>query len=225
VKRLNHQLEFQSGASFFAGSGDWQDKVSVSGVGEVIGAELLLKYNSSKFQSWMAYTLSRNTRQFSDLNGGRTFPYRYDRPHQFSIVGVWQPKANFNASFSWTLESGNAITLPSARYEVEALNAVPTANQFNDNLFFGPQDAYLYGARNNARMPTYHRLDFNLDFIRHKTRRSKAIKRVFSLGVYNFYSRRNPYFVFYSNTLEGRQLNSLTLFPLIPYFAYKTTFR
>ena len=226
LKSLSNQIEFQNGASFFVGSGDWQDKVSSNGTGRVIGLELFVKYKVSDFQFWSSYTLSRNQRKFSDINNGNVFPYRYDRPHMLNLVALWEPTKKFNASLNWTLESGNAITLPSARYEVEVLDQAPSGNPFNaPPVFFGPHSAYIYRSRNNARMPTYHRLDVNFDFIREVNKKGKVRTRTTSLGVYNGYSRKNPYFVFYDATDGGQQeLRSLALFPVIPYITYKTTY-
>jgi hypothetical protein len=225
VKYLAHQIDFQDGASFFAGGGDWQDRVSTDGRGTVVGTELLVKYTTPKVQAWAAYTMSRNTRQFADLNEGRTYPFRFDRPHMLSLVGMWQPKEKFNASISWTLESGNAITLPSATYEVEALDRVLESDAMFPPVRFGPQTAYLYASRNNARMPTYHRLDFNVDFIKYVTKKGRERKRTTSLGVYNAYNRLNPYFVFYDRATDGgQQLQSLTLFPVVPYISFTSTY-
>ncbi len=224
-KRLSRQIDFRDGASFFAGGGDWQDRVSTGGRGNVIGTELLVKYTAPQLQAWAAYTLSRNTRRFDDLNAGRTFPYRFDRPHMISLVGMWQPKQKFNASISWTVESGNAITLPSASYEVEALDRIKDPDARIPPIRFGPQTAYLYASRNNARLPTYHRLDVNVDFIKYVTKKGKERKRTTSLGLYNAYNRLNPYFVFYDQAPDGgQQLQSLTLFPVVPYISITSTY-
>jgi hypothetical protein len=138
---------------------------------------------------------------------------------------MWQPKEKFNASISWTLESGNAITLPSATYEVEALDRVLESDAMFPPVRFGPQTAYLYASRNNARMPTYHRLDFNVDFIKYVTKKGRERKRTTSLGVYNAYNRLNPYFVFYDRATDGgQQLQSLTLFPVVPYISFTSTY-
>jgi hypothetical protein len=225
-KSLGRQIDFRDGASFFAGGGDWQDRVSTGGRGSVVGTELLVKYTTPKVQAWAAYTLSRNRRTFTDLNDGRSFPYRFDRPHMLSLVGMWQPKRKFNASISWTLESGNAITLPSATYEVEALDRIDASasDAFFPPIRFGPQTAYLYASRNNARLPTYHRLDLNVDFIKYITKKGRERKRTTSLGLYNAYNRYNPYFVFYDRAPDGgQQLQSLTLFPVVPYISYTST--
>ena len=226
VKSLRNQVEFLNGASFFAEGTDWQDKVSGNGSGNVLGTELLIKYVSPKSSNLdFLHLLAKSQDVFGDKQW-KNFSLPLRRPHMLGLVGIWEPKKSFNASVSWTLESGNAITLPSARYEVEILGQEPANNPFNPpDLFFGPHSAYLYRSRNNARLPTYHRLDVNLDFIKHFTKKGKDRVRTTSIGVYNGYSRQNPYFVFYDSApSNGRQLQSLTLFPIIPYISYKSGF-
>jgi hypothetical protein len=62
---------------------------------------------------------------------------------------------------------------------------------------------YISGsARNNFRIPSYHRLDVSVTF--NNTRRSKKGRTGdsnFVLSIYNLYARKNPFAVYFS---QGR---------------------
>ncbi len=87
-KRMDNVLSFREGASFLLGlEADWQTKVT-QGQGEAYGAEFFAQKKEGRLTGWVGYTLSWNTRQFDELNGGRRFPFRYDRRHDLSVVGT-----------------------------------------------------------------------------------------------------------------------------------------
>ncbi len=222
-KWLQHQIEFQQGASFFSGGSDWQQKVVSDGVGRAYGVEFLLRRKAQKFNGWIAYTWSKNTRTFAQLSRGEPFPYKYDRPHVLDIVCIWSPNPRFSMSLTWTYESGHAITLPDARYELEALDIDPSIPGYN--IEFGPHEAQLYLKRNNYRMPDYHRLDVNFNFLKTYQVRGKERQRTLSCGMYNLYNRHNPYFIFYDENSQGKtSLFQFALFPILPYVSYELAF-
>lgn len=224
-KWLRGQLDFSQGASFFAGEGNWESKVESRGQGRAYGLEFLIKKESPKFNGWISYTWSRNLRKFNNLNEGQVYPYKYDRPHSLALVGIWRHSPHVSISGAWNFESGHAITLASSRYEIEVFDY--TTDRFPPLLVFGPQNAYLYEGRNNYRMPAYHRLDVNINFTKKGTAKGKGkpFSRIWSLGVYNLYSRQNPYFLFYDrNDKNQTQLHQFTLFPILPYFSYERNF-
>ena len=74
-------------------------------------------------------------------------------------------------------------------------------------------------------MPSYHRLDFGIN--KHKQR--KKWKSTLSLGAYNLYNRKNPFFAYlgYENNQNGdnqRVAKQVSLFPLIPSISYRIQF-
>lgn len=221
-KKMYQQIDFRQGASFFTGGEDWQDNVETNGTGIVYGAEFLLKKKTGKFNGWLAYTWSNNTRIFDNLNSGVAFPYKFDRPHVLDIVAIWQPSHKVSMSATWTLESGHALTLADAQYALETFDLYDSPYY---ELNFGPHNAQLFDQRNNYRMPTYHRLDINFNFTRKLTRKGKPQTRVTTLGIYNLYNKHNPYFIFYDKNEQGNtSLHQFTLFPILPYISYELKF-
>ena len=53
-------------------------------------APVFLQKKKGDFSGWIGYTLSWNFRQFDDLNEGNVFPFRYDRRHDISVVGIYK---------------------------------------------------------------------------------------------------------------------------------------
>ena len=86
-----------------------------------------------------------------------------------------------------------------------------------------------YGERNGTRMNPYHRLDLGANFHKEK----KKGLRTWSIGVYNAYNRKNPYFIYLGNQWGDFGMESastqnvarqVSLFPFIPSVTYNFKF-
>ncbi|WKN44049.1 TonB-dependent receptor [Tunicatimonas pelagia] len=208
-KDMRNLIEYREGADFINVNQDWQDKVAV-GDGRSYGAELLIQKKKGRTTGWLGYTLSWTDRQFDDLNFGERFPYKYDRRHDLGIAVVHEWRKNIDVSATWVYGSGNAITMPTAIYSGRG------------DSFFG-NNIYDYGERNSYRMRAFHRLDASITF-RKKTRWGE---RAWVLGVYNAYSRRNPFYLYLdesSNPSRESQFRQVSLFPIIPSISYRFNF-
>jgi hypothetical protein len=70
-------------------------------------------------------------------------------------------------------------------------------------------------------MRAYHRLDFSYT----TTKKTKFGERSWTIGVYNAYSRRNPFFMEVGNDRDGnKKFIQYSLFPIIPSLAYRFKF-
>lgn len=213
-KKMKHLIEFQQGASFTSSGGDWQEKVEKNGTGVAYGIELLVRKTSPKVEGWVSYTLSKNQRKFENLNQGHYFPYKFDRTHVFHLVGIYRINKRCTMSGTWTFETGQAITLPSASYQIETFGQSGASGIYG----FNPGTAYLFTGRNNFRLPDYHRLDIAFNLTKNIKRKARAVERIWSIGVYNLYNQQNPYFVFYDqNKQQQTKLYQVTLFPFLPF--------
>jgi hypothetical protein len=76
--------------------------------------------------------------------------------------------------------------------------------------------------RNGYRLNPYHRLDLSINL----NKELKKFTRTWSFSVYNVYSRRNPYFVFFEYDARSnlRVFKQVSLFPIIPSVAYRFKF-
>ncbi len=208
-KNMLRQIEYREGVIIGYSKGFNFDDSFVFGRGTSYGSEFSIKKTKGRFNGQLSYTLSRTTRKFKDLNDGRSFSAKYDRLHDLSVL------TNFVFNSRWTFSSvfvygtGNALNLPIARYVLQG-------NVINE-----------YGTRNAFRMPAYHRLDLAATFAGHKKARWQSFW-VFS--VYNVYSRRNPYYIYFETegNLEEPELKTsikqVSLFPVIPTVTYRIEF-
>lgn len=223
-KTMNNLLEYKDGASFFNATGDWQQKVEI-GRGWSYGAEFLIQKKKGRFSGWIGYTLSWTYRQFQNLNFGRPFPYRFDRRHDVGIALTYQLKENVDIGLVWVYGTGNAITLATETYlanpflESTGFTYDYIYNADNNTFFNYTVDNFQ--SRNDFRMPPYHRLDLGINF--HK--KLKRMERTWSLGLYNAYSRRNPFYLYIGyNKWNERVIKQVALFPIIPSLSYSFKF-
>jgi len=228
-KWSNHILGYKPGASFLllddpteAQNFTWQDNVT-SGSGRSYGAELLIHRKSGKMSGWIGYTLSWTKLKFDEINFGKEFWAHYDRRHDLSLVAIYTLNDHITLSGTWVYGTGNAITLPLGEFPVEQHQAFTgLANVPVNNTWWS--NATDYGEVNSFRMRAYHRLDLAIQF--HK--KKKSTERTWEIGLYNAYSRKNPYFYFVESTYENEMVTSklkqVSIFPIIPSVTYNIKF-
>lgn len=69
----------------------------ISGNGKAIGIDFLVKYENSNFSSWLAYSLSKANRRFSEINNGAKIPALYDQTHEIKWTNMYSyEKWNFS---------------------------------------------------------------------------------------------------------------------------------
>jgi hypothetical protein len=216
-RSMNNLLEYSEGASFLNNpSAKWYEKVSI-GKGNSYGLEVFLRKTTGKSKGWLSYTLSWTNRQFNDINRGAIFPFKYDRRHNLNVIFLhdFSKDRQFSANFS--LNSGSVITLPTGKFQSIAPPIISTnPNTYQNYTYFFDQINNI-PLRNNFRMPIYHRLDLSYRVSKSK----KKGQRTWSLNVYNVYSKRNAFFIYY----DKGQLKQFTLFPIIPSINYEFSFK
>lgn len=197
-KTMKNLIEYKEGTSFFSSATSWEDKVEI-GNGLSYGGELFIQKKKGKFTGMLGYTLSWTNRTFANLNNGQTYPYKYDRRHDFKVAGVYTINDKIEVSAEWVYGTGNAITLPIGYYQLP-----------------NGQEASVYGSRNSFRMPAYHRGDVSIRF----TKEMKRWERTWVVSVYNVYNRKNPFFIYE----ENGGFKQVSLFPIIPSITYQFKF-
>ncbi len=212
-KRMRNLIAYREGANYLFQNGEnWENKIA-SGNGDAYGVELLIDKKRGKLTGWLGYTLSYANRWFAEIDNGRTFPFRYDRRHDVSLLLQYALPKNRMLSFTFVYATGNAITLPTARYQ----GVRPPSweyTDFDEDVF---DDRVLLDERNNYRMPAYHRLDVSYQ---RKKETKRLNHRTWIFSLYNAYSRLNPYFLYES---DGK-LKQYSLFPIIPSVTYRLEF-
>jgi hypothetical protein len=217
-KLMRGLIEYEQGAAFsLATDTNWEEQVQ-TGRGWSYGAEVLLRRTRGQTTGWLSYTLSWTRRQFDALNGGKPFPFRYDRRHDLTATATHQLTGVTSVSATWTYRSGTAVTLPKARYRVPEPGP---RGSFSGIAFNGPRTVKAYGERNGYRMRPYHRLDLGVSFEWGDRSGLHALK----VGTYNTYNRKNPYFLQTEQASNGAlQAKATSLLPTVPYLNYRFRF-
>jgi hypothetical protein len=226
-KDMRGLIEYEAGASFVTPGEGWEDKVEV-GRGWACGAEFFLRRTAGRTTGWLGYTLSWSRRRFDALNDGTAFPYRYDRRHDVELVLSHRFSERLDLGLTWVYGTGQAVTLATARFFENGL-LDPGQLILLDPNYTGsapPLPLLLdYGPRGDFRMAPYHRLDVVLNWHFGGALFLKGGESTLSIGAYNAYSRRNPFFLFAAPGVEGgRVYKQASLFPILPAVAYRFRF-
>ena len=221
-KSMSDLITLKPGAEII-GFDDWKNKVDTNGIGRSYGAELFIQKKKGKTTGWIGYTLSFSERKFEGVNFGKWYPYKFDRRHDFSLVMSHEFSDNFDFGLTWVYGTGNNMTFLESRYPSVNING--NINGIDEGSV---GEIEYYPTRNNLRLPAYHRLDIGLNF--HK--KKKWGDRTISVGAYNVYNRKNPFFLSVNDKIEvqngvptsTRVVQQTSLFPIIPSISYKFKF-
>lgn len=203
-KTMNNLLEFRDNA-YFSIFAPLENELT-GGDGRGYGVELFVQKRKGSFTGWLGYTLAWTDRTFPELNEGKTYPPRYDRRHDVSLVLNYRLGKRWEFTAVWVYGTGQAFTFPVAQYQLDVNDPVKL----------------LYSERNGYRMPSYHRLDLNFSYAFQWFGWDwKA-----SINVYNTYNRMNPFsrYLDYDYYKDSWELKQLTLFPLLPTFGLSFEF-
>jgi hypothetical protein len=230
-KKSDNIIGYKEGASFLliddpnsAETVSWENNVT-AGQAWSYGGEVLLQRKFGKFSGWLGYTLSWTQLQYDSLNFGGKYYARYDRRHDISVVGIYTPNARITLSGTWVYGTGNAVTLPQARYEAQPNTP---SNAPREHHAWNNYSVSSYGAKNDFRMAAYHRFDIGIQFHKKKS----WGERTWEVSVYNAYNRKNPFYYFLADEKgdapdssggEGK-VKQVSLFPLLPSVSYSFTF-
>jgi len=217
-KLLTDVLDFKTSAGLLSMDNLWEHKL-LQGTGKSYGMELFAQKKTGEFTGWIGYTLSWTDRHFDELNGGKRFPYKYDRRHDLNIAfmqrffrsNIWK-KTELSAV--WVFGSGHCMTLPVGIVDI----GHPLIHGFDPR---NTRQYREYGDINGYRLAPYHRLDLSIAFVKEK----KWGERRWIWSAYNAYNRKNPYYVRTERTIGGRyRFMQVSLFPMIPSVSYQFKF-
>jgi TonB-dependent Receptor Plug Domain/Carboxypeptidase regulatory-like domain len=207
VLRSSNEVLVAGGAEDASG---WEDRTSV-GTGMSKGLELSLSKTTQDWNIGVAYTLSRTTRQFEDINRGQPFLFRFDRTHDIKLHGSARLFRQFYVDASWAYATGNPITLAGIKYNHQS----PGQGTGREVIYYTGVNAY--------RLPAYHRLDLTVSFQASGKRFGDQHRWV--AGAYNIYNRANPFFILLDagSGVKGKAVQ-YTLLPLLPIVRYEFKF-
>jgi hypothetical protein len=212
-KTMNDLISYKAGYSNLESTEAWENAVETGGEGESYGAELFLQKKKGKTTGWIGYTMAWTNRKFENINFGEWFPYKYDRRHDFSLVISHKFNEKWDIGATWVYGTGNTLTFPQGVYL-----GMPQSPSWNDQL--SVESVESYGSRNSTRLPSYHRLDFAVN----KHSKKRNFESTWTLGAYNIYNRKNPWFAYLAYEGNDRVAKQVSLFPIIPSISYRIQF-
>ena len=215
-KKMSNLIDYKEGSNILKSADDWYKSVEVNGIGTSKGIELFLHKKTGRLNGFLSYTLAKTDRQFSNINFGEKYAFRYDSRHNFNITSNFKINKKWDVSGTWVFKSGEPVTLPSYTIEVPKFDSI-----------LGTNELPIYTKRNNYRLPTYHRVDISVN---KKITTRKNRQRTWSFGAYNLYNRRNVLYIELSNQriynaatqkFDYRQsLQAKSLFSIVPFISY-----
>lgn len=212
-RRMRKLIDYPDGTNFTGLlAASWDDIVIKNGAGRAKGIEFMVSKTAGKFNGSISYTLSKSERKFNGINGGSWYPMKYDRRHNISAAGTYTFNDKWKLNAAFIFQTGHATTLPEAALLTEG-SADPR---------------FIYNARNNGRMPNFHRLDLGASRSLASARKCKTELR---FGLYNAYNRSNPLYLDFKIerrdsdfTPVATSVKQVSFFPILPYVSYSIKF-
>jgi hypothetical protein len=204
IKWMQNQVDLKNGANILAN--EHIEGELLFGDGRAYGLELMLKKKYGKLNGWIGYTLSRTELSIPGINEGNWYPARYDVTNDLSVVGIYDLTKSLVLSATWVYQTGNAVTFPSGKYEIDGVIK------------------YYTSERNGYRMPDYHRLDLGLTW---NFRTKGKYESSLNFSVYNAYARKNAFTIdFEPDPIDPDKTRAIMtyLFTAIPSVTYNFKF-
>ncbi|WP_343642990.1 TonB-dependent receptor [Chryseobacterium sp.] len=205
-KDMKNQIDFKNGAQIGFDTGADVESELLFGKGRAYGLELIAKKKSGKLTGWISYTLSKTERKINGINNNEWYNARMDKTHDLSIVATYQlnPKWSFSGLFVYS--TGNAVTFPTGKYELNG------------------QTVFQYSNRNADRMPAYHRMDLSATY---EPSSNKRFRGSWTFGIYNLYGRENAYTINFEDNPDRpgtTRAMQTSLFRWVPNITYNFKF-
>nr|NQU90010.1 TonB-dependent receptor [Bacteroidota bacterium] len=180
---------------------DEQKKDFIVETGYADGIDFSLKYDYNRLYLWAAYSFA-----FVERYDGDSWYYpHYDRRHNVNFLASYTmgDRREWEVGMRWNFGTGFPFTQTQGYFEKLLFSGGINANYLTENGDLGIQYAEL----NGGRLPTYHRMDFN---VKRKFFLSENTLLEADLSVSNVYDRNN---VFYVNRVTNSVVYQLPIMP------------
>jgi TonB dependent receptor/TonB-dependent Receptor Plug Domain len=165
-------FDYQNELSYF----NYSEKLKGNGTAKIQGMDFQWNTELKSISASAAYTLSKNTRQFAEVNNGAQYLSTFDSRHDMKLGFSFHPndkKWNFGAN--WFYRTGFRFTFP------EGFSGVsPISTAFP-----------VYGGINNLKLPDYHRLDLSAKWTYRPKAKTWYKDYDFTFNIINAYDRKN----------------------------------
>ena len=211
-KNIKNRIDYIDGADLIANNAI--EQVILNGKARAYGLEFLLRKNEGRFKGWLAYTLSKSEQQTKGrnaselgINNSSWYNTPYDKTHDISFTGSYDLNKRWKFNANFLFQTGQPTTYPNGQYQYNGIN-IPS-----------------FSARNEFRLPSYHRLDLSANYSP-KQKKKKRWQSQWVFGIYNIYNRKNAASIsFRENRNTGtNEALQLSIFGIIPSISYNFKF-
>ncbi|OFY35712.1 MAG: hypothetical protein A2W91_13935 [Bacteroidetes bacterium GWF2_38_335] len=179
-KRMKNQIDYTDHANMLLNP--YIEAELRFGTAFSYGLEIFVRKETGKLTGWFGYTYSKTRKTIKNINNDKPFAPFYDRPHDITLNLAYTLNKRWTFSASWVYSTGSAISLPIGFFNYQGIT-LP-----------------IYGEKNNARLPDYHRLDLAV-VLNLNPKSEKRFKHNISLSLYNAYWRKNLFSINYNKLL------------------------
>lgn len=218
-KVMRNLVEYREGISSLNPGLAWDEKTT-TGKGWAYGVDFSVTREVGRVTGTVSYGLMWNKRRFAELNGGKTFPAKFDNRNKININLTYRLNDHIEFNAGWTYMTGNRLTLSLYNYD-EPGDKYPDAPTTGiGNSGFGWEQASglgYYSERNNIRLPAYHRLDLGMSLF--KTLGNGA-RTIWNFSLYNAYCHMNAMTIRKDDYVgagdPSRSFQKFSLIPVVP---------
>lgn len=212
-KEIKNRIDYIDGAELIANNAIEHD--ILNGEARAYGWEVLIRKNEGNLKGWIAYTLSKSEQRTpgrtaveTGVNNGNWYNTPYDKTHDISINGSYEINKKWKFGANFIFQTGQPTNYPSGQFDYKGL-IVPIYD----------------GARNNQRLPSYHRVDISATLTPRKNNNRKW-KGEWVFSIYNVYDRKNAASISFGQndeTLVNEAIKT-SIFGIVPAVTYNFKF-
>jgi hypothetical protein len=178
------------------------------GNGFSYGAEVFLEKKVGDLTGWVGYAYGYVGARFDSIAGGAEYNPRYDRRHDFKVVGLYKLNETWEFGASFFFQSGQPFTGRSSRFQT-----------------FLPDEQRGRGVTipttfNGQRLPPSHQLNLNVNY----STTLFGLPARLLIDIYNVYSRRDILARIYDTSGPTVQVRDITLLPILPTVSIEVKF-
>jgi hypothetical protein len=189
-KEVQNLLDYKDGATIVLNPA--LETSLLKGIGKSYGVEFAISKTKGRLSGSLNYTYSRSFRKVQgssdaeSINHGAYYRSNYDQPNIVNVNWKYGLSRRFSFTGNFTYHTGRPVTVPTSYAVIDHIPVI------------------TFSARNEYRVPDYHRLDIAL-VIEGSHKRKKFWDGTWTISFYNVYARKNVYTVYYDKNPNGLQ--------------------
>ena len=169
------------------------------------GIEFGSTFHIGKIESHWSYAYSHANHSSLELNNGRSFPFQFDRRHEWKTLSTFQLNEYIILGLSTYVGSGHPLLV---------------TNDVDLEMGLNPVQIDPAGRKNQTRSGIQHRIDFSILY----TRQTGKFQHDLKFNIYNVYNQNSPLFYIQDLSSSSTLLEPNFSIPIIPSLAYSVKF-